>query len=150
MIWWVCDVDTELVDLLRLATWKVDLGSKKAGHPHWSLQLPGTPGRCPANSSCSVSCRSPTSFQSVDLPHYVLGTHTAHAQRQSHLLGRSVAARKSGQSFSVPKSDQIIFGQTPCSVTSFMKYAAMTLGLLFKSLLASRWYDAKTHQCIIQ
>jgi len=32
---WVCDVDTRLVDLGRVATWKVDLGTKKVGH-HWS------------------------------------------------------------------------------------------------------------------
>ena len=29
---WVCNVDTRLVDLGRLATWKVDLESKKVGH----------------------------------------------------------------------------------------------------------------------
>ena len=26
---WICDVDTRLVDLVRVAAWKVDLGSKK-------------------------------------------------------------------------------------------------------------------------
>jgi len=35
---WVCDVDTRLVDLERVATWKVDLGTKKVGH-HWPMVL---------------------------------------------------------------------------------------------------------------
>lgn len=34
---WVCDVDTGLVDLGKLATWKVDLGPEKVGHP-WTTR----------------------------------------------------------------------------------------------------------------
>ena len=32
---WVCDFNIELVDLCRVASSKVDLGSKKVGH-HWN------------------------------------------------------------------------------------------------------------------
>ena len=34
--WRVCDVDPELVDLEMVATWEVDLGTKKVGH-HWYI-----------------------------------------------------------------------------------------------------------------
>jgi len=37
---WVCGVDIRLVDLARVATWKVDLKTKNVGH-HWSsLYIP--------------------------------------------------------------------------------------------------------------
>ena len=34
---WVCDVDIGLVDLMSVATWRVDLGTKKVGHHCTSL-----------------------------------------------------------------------------------------------------------------